>query len=225
MIIRPLIRQDGRQVAQLHIQGQPGTFLTNLGEDFLTVLYDEIIGSPWALGVAAFEGDLMVGVAVITTSTRRLFDYIKFKRCWRLFWPLLKRLVSKPGLLFNVMQTIRYPQKMSSSIKVGERDTDNRQAEYLFLGVREDFRRQHVAFQVVEASVEECRRKGVMQLFALVDSENNRLKTGAGKYGSRYSWQPLRTIEIYGRTMDVVLLDLSSYPQFLEAEKEQEQPT
>jgi ribosomal protein S18 acetylase RimI-like enzyme len=223
MVIRPLSRHDGRQVAQLHIEGQPGTFLTNLGEEFLAVLYEEIIGSPWGLGVAALEGDLMVGVAVITTSTRELFEHIKFKRSWRLLWPLLKQLVKKPGLVYNALQSLRYPQKMRATIETKkEESADDRRAEYLFLGVRKEFRRQRIGLQVFEASVEECRQHGVSRLVALVDSENRRLKTGASKYAIRYNWRLLRTIELHGREMDVVSLDLDHPLESSPAGAEQE---
>jgi ribosomal protein S18 acetylase RimI-like enzyme len=222
IIVRPLTRHDGRQIAQLHVEGQPGTFLTNLGEEFLAVLYEEIIGSPWGLGVAAMEGELMVGVAVITTDTRQLFDHIKFKRSWRLLWPLLKQLVKNPGLVYNSLQSLLYPQKMRTAIETEGESADTRRAEYLFLGVRQEFRRQHIALQVVEASAEECRRHGVRHLFALVDSENRRLKTGAGKYGSRYKWRLLRTIELHGREMDVVSVDLDQLPEPSSAGERQE---
>jgi ribosomal protein S18 acetylase RimI-like enzyme len=222
MMIRPLTRRDGRQVAQIHVEGQPGTFLTNLGEEFLAVLYEEIISSPWGLGVAAMEGDLMVGVAVITTSTRELFNYIKFKRSWRLLWPLLKQLVRNPGLVHNALQSLRYPQKMRASVETKRESAGDNRAEYLFLGVRREFRRQHIGLQVFEASVEECRRHGANRLVALVDSENQRLKKGADKYAVRYHWRLLRTIELHGREMDVVLMDLDRPLQSSTAGAEQE---
>jgi ribosomal protein S18 acetylase RimI-like enzyme len=156
------------------------------------------------------EGDLMVGVAVITTSTRELFDYIKFKRSWRLLWPLLKQVVRKPGLVYNALQSLRYPQKMRASIETKGKSAGDRRAEYLFLGVRREYRRQHIGTRVFEASVEECRQHGVSRLVALVDSENYRLKTGGDKYAARYNWRLLRTIELHGREMDVILMDLDS---------------
>jgi hypothetical protein len=57
------------QVAEIHIQGQPGTFLTNLGKRFLTTLYRQICHSEWGFGVVAVDGGVVAGVGVLNTYT------------------------------------------------------------------------------------------------------------------------------------------------------------
>jgi hypothetical protein len=209
MEIVTLERSHARQVAQIHIEGQPGTFLTNLGEEVLTTLYEEIIASKWGFGIAAVEGDLVIGVIIITSNRRELFNYLKYRCSWRLLWPLLKQLIRKPGLLRNILDSLRYPQKISVGTKGGEGN-----AEYLFLGVRKGFQRQHVGFALCVASIGACLERGICRLVALIDSGNYKVKEGlkesGQKYGIKYDLQLLRTITLNNRQMDVMLINLDS---------------
>ncbi len=211
------------QVAEIHIEGQPGTLLTKLGKPFLTTLYAEICRSEWGFGVVAMEGEVVTGVGVLTTSTSKLFRDLKRRCAVQLLLPLIPRLLTHPRLMFDVYQSWRYPAKMGASQKqpasdngaTGEssgekaRDPNQEDAEFLFLGVRKAYRGQKIASGIFDTSVTFCRKWGIGYLIAIVDHTNWRLHQAASHHVARYGWRRIRQIELNGRLMDVIEMDLT----------------
>ncbi|MCB0145411.1 MAG: hypothetical protein KDE50_36345, partial [Caldilineaceae bacterium] len=73
MQIIPLQPTHARAAARLHIAGQPGTFLTSLGPQVLTVFYESLPRAAVGLGFAAVDNTQMLGFVSATTSVGRLF--------------------------------------------------------------------------------------------------------------------------------------------------------
>ncbi len=214
------------QVAEIHIEGQPGTLLTKLGKPFLTRLYTEICRSEWGFGVVALDGELVVGVGVLTTSTSRLFRDLKRRRGVHLLLTLIPRLLTHPQLLFDVYQSWRYPAKMDArqsrlmsgnGASVGTqsettRNPNRKDAEFLFLGVRHAYRGQRVGSGVFDASISFCRERRIDYLLALVEHSNweLRLSPKLAHHATHDGWwRCVRQLELNGRLMDVIELDLT----------------
>ena len=211
------------QVAEIHIEGQPGTLLTKLGKPFLTTLYAEICRSKWGFGVVALDGDVVAGVGVLTTSTSKLFRDLKRRCAVQLLLPLIPRLLTHPRLLFDVYQSWRYPAKMGASQKppISEngssgqtteatpKDPNREDAEYLFLGVRKAYRGQKIGSGIFDHSVIACRERGIGYLIAVVEHTNWRLHQVASHHVARYGWRRIRQMELNGRLMDVIEMDLT----------------
>jgi GNAT superfamily N-acetyltransferase len=190
------------QVADIHIEGQPGTFLTRLGRGFLTALYAEISCSPYGFGVVAVEGDLVVSVTVVSTSTPRLFADMKSRRAVRLILPILPQVFKHPALLKDIWHTWRYPSKSSASHakQPGERRRKV-EAEFLFFGTRSEYRRQHIGTYLFDRAIAQAIRRGVRQISAVVDQKNERMVTGFTEHGSKYGIQDHDTVFLFGRPM------------------------
>lgn len=211
------------QVAEIHIEGQPGTLLTKLGKPFLTRLYAEICRSEWGFGVVALDGELVVGIGVLTTSTRKLFRDLKRRRALQLVIPLIPRLLTHPQLVLDVYQSWRYPAKMGASQTrpvsdngvEGEaqskkvRDPSREDGEFLFVGVRKAYQGRKIGSSLFDASVGFCHERGVGYLVAVVEHTNWRLHQVASHHVARYGWRCIRQIELNGRLMDVVEMDLT----------------
>jgi len=190
------------QVADIHIEGQPGTFLTRLGRGFLTALYAEISRSPYGFGVLAVEGDLVVSVTVVSTSTPRLFADMKSRRAMRLILPILPQVLKHPALLRDIWHTWRYPSKSSASQakQPGERRRKV-EAEFLFFGTRSEYRRQHIGMYLFDRAIAQAIRRGVRQISAVVDQKNERMVTGFTEHGNKYGIQDHDTVFLFGRPM------------------------
>lgn len=211
------------QVAEIHIEGQPGTLLTKLGKPFLTRMYAEICRSEWGFGVVALEGERVVGVGVLTTSTGRLFRDLKRRRAVQLVLPLIPRLLSRPRLVLDVYQSWRYPAKMGAGQNrptsghgangrqqdAATDDSKRDNAEFLFLGVRKAYRGQKIASGIFDTSVFFCNEQEIGYLIAIVEHTNWRLHQVASHHVARYGWRRLRQIELNGRLMDVIEMDLT----------------
>jgi ribosomal protein S18 acetylase RimI-like enzyme len=213
------------QVAEIHIEGQPGTLLTQLGKPFLTNLYAEVCRSEWGFGVVALDGEVVAGVGILTTSTRKLFRDLKRRRALQLLFPLISRLLTHPRLLFDVYQSWRYPAKMGASQKQPTPQSDNgaggnlqegvarspdrEDAEFLFLGVRKAYRGRKIGSGIFDTSVVFCRERGIGYLIAMVEHANWRLHQTASHHVARYGWRRIRQMELNGRLMDVIEMDLT----------------
>ena len=203
------------QVAEIHIEGQPGTLLTRMGRRFLTRMYAEVVSSMWGFGVVAVDGETVAAVSVLTTSTGAMFDYLKRRRWLPMGVALLPQLLRRPKLLVDIFQAWRYPSKLdagqsgisSSEDRSSQGDADS--AEFLFIGVRSTYRRQKVGLAMFDYVLEVCQQRSIGRVLALVDEKNDRLhELGSKRLGHR-GWRPLRQIEFNGRPMDVIEFDLS----------------
>lgn len=211
------------QVAEIHIEGQPGTLLTKLGKPFLATLYKEICHSEWGFGVVAVDGGVVAGVGVLTTSTSRLFRDLKRRCAVQLLTPIIPRLLTRPQLLLDIYQSWRYPAKMGASHKVqvsdngasGEQQGEpsgaspRMDAEFLFLGVRKAYRGRKIASGIFDTSVVFCREREIGHLIAMVEHTNWRLHQVASHHVARYGWRLIRQMELNGRLMDVIEMDLT----------------
>ena len=103
LLVAPLTANYARQAARLHIEGQPGTFLTSLGEDVLTVFYRALPQSPVDLALPSTDRSrpapaarTAAGFISATTSVGSLFVEMASQRLGELLLPLLRRYVQAP---------------------------------------------------------------------------------------------------------------------------------
>ncbi len=190
------------QVADIHIEGQPGTFLTRLGRGFLTALYAEISRSPHGFGVVAVEGDLVVSVVMASTSTPRLFADMRSRHVLRLAWPILPQVLRHPTLLRDIWHTWRYPSKASASRakQPGER-RPKVEAEFLFFGTRPEYRRHRIGMYLFDRAIALSIQRGVRQISAVVDQKNDRMVTGFTEHGTKYGFEAPDSVFLFGRPM------------------------
>ena len=126
LLITPLAPAHAAQAARLHMAGQPGTFLTALGEDVLTVIYRSLPVSAGCFGLAAETGaqtpafaalgadadvcaPTLLGYVSATTVIAGLFVAMATQRLGELAPPLLRRYSQQPALALRSAQTALYP--------------------------------------------------------------------------------------------------------------------
>ena len=162
MNIEPLSPRHAAEAASLHLEGQPGTFLSELGLRFLTVLYGEIARTPAAFGFVAQENGRAVGVAMATESTSDLFRHLLWRRPLRLVWAALPRLIQHLGLLLRAVRTLAYPSQ----------DAGLFEPELLFIGVRSELRSQGLGRQLLLALCQDGGRRDLPGLKVMVEAAN-----------------------------------------------------
>jgi len=64
------------QVAALHIQCISTGFISSMGIDFVTSLYDAIVKSKSSLGVVAVKNGKVIGFVAFTTNLNKLYKSI-----------------------------------------------------------------------------------------------------------------------------------------------------
>jgi ribosomal protein S18 acetylase RimI-like enzyme len=196
--IRQISERDAPVVADLHIEGQPGTFLTKLGKEFLTTFYSHLCRSEGGFGIVAEQDGEVVGVGVATMDTGALFrEMIVGHGLW-LVLPVAKSILRHPSLIADVVNTLRYPAKVEGDSVI---------PEFLYLGVRRNMRGQGIGTRLMETVCWMCRQRGADRVSLTVDASNR----GAQRLYLDLGWERGEEVLLYGRPMIIYTLDLTTH--------------
>lgn len=163
MDIQPFTRAYARDAAEIHMEGQPGTFLTRLGMGFLVCLYELFAESPYGFGFVALDGSVVAGIGIVALDTTQLFGTIKRRHWHRLMWPVARRLLRQPALIGPLIQTLRYPNTLKPLPQ---------EAEVLFFGLRRNYMRHGIGPQMLDYLLEETYRRGAPRMSATIEKHN-----------------------------------------------------
>jgi len=213
MKIVPLSPEHASTTAQLHIAGQPGTFLTNLGPRVLTALYRALPHLSTCFGFAALateEAETPIGFVAATTSTGGLFLELGTREAHRFFPPLLLRLLQKPTLIGQALRTITYPllhgdngdNSKKASPLTGDNSGDNghnsgQTAELLAIMIDPRWRGRGVGTLLLQQLHGAARARQLGAMRVTVDASNS----GARRFYARHGYVEQQRFQLYGRTM------------------------
>ncbi len=173
-VLEPLTKDYCRQVAQLHIEGIATGFISSLGLEFVTALYEAIAEDADSFGFVAVEDGQVAGFAAFSTSLSRLYRQVMLRKGLRCVRALSARLFSLQTVK-KVWENLFYPSAMK------KRELPD--AELLSIVVAAQGRGKGYARRLVEAGLEEFRRRGVKRVKVLVADFNvpaNRLYQTSG---------------------------------------------
>jgi ribosomal protein S18 acetylase RimI-like enzyme len=212
MSIVKLAPAHAAAAARLHCLGQPGTFLTSLGVEVLTVLYERLPVTSVGFGFSALAdwpassapaapravahapgGDDVVGFVSATTGTGRLFLELGTRHLGRFVPPLVLSYLRQPRLVWRSVETTLYPWLAGGH----EAKTDQPTAELLSIMVEPGRQSQGIGSLLLQALFAECRTRGVPRLTVTVDAAN----TEAQRFYQRHGFQPAERFSLYGRPM------------------------
>jgi GNAT superfamily N-acetyltransferase len=191
--------KDTAQAAAIHIEGQPNTFLSSLGPDFVAKLFDHTARSPHGFGFVAVEGEQVIGFVVGTESNARLFPDVLTRGFFPLAFALLFHVLRHPSIVPKLVETLRYPST------VQERPNE---AESLSRGVRRDWQGQGVGSLLWAAVTGEARRRGATHVITTVDQAHGIINA----WHRARDHELVRTLSLYGRAMNVYRIALHAEP-------------
>lgn len=219
-VLIPLAPAHAADAARLHILGQPGTFLTSLGPDVLTVLYAALPDSPFGFGFAVTcpTRARLLGFVAATPSIAGLFLEMGTVRLPAFAPPLLRRIGERPDLMPRAAQTLLYPMlaRAGGSDATGPAAPDpgtpvaavptlrRRSAELLSIMVEPEARSRGIGALLIHVLAEECIRREIDHLDVTVDAGND----GARRFYARHGFTQRRTFALYGRPMCLYALEL-----------------
>ncbi|MEM7531538.1 MAG: GNAT family N-acetyltransferase [Chloroflexota bacterium] len=222
-LLIPLLPAHATHAARLHIAGQPGTFLTSLGPDVLTIFYKTLPQSPVGFGYvypssnqSNQEGientEPIEGFISATTSVGKLFFEMGTRRLPQLLPPLLMAFAKKPSLIPHSLQTVLYPLLVSEpqadlqpeSQQSKTQSTHVATAELLSIMVKSTARSQGIGTQLLQQLVADCQVRQITLLDVTVDANNH----GARRFYERHAFVFQREFTLYGRKMCLYQLKL-----------------
>ncbi len=163
-----------RQVAALHIQCISTGFISSMGIDFVTSLYDAIVKSKSSLGVVAVRNEKVIGFVAFTTNLNKLYKSI-IRRKGLKFALLLAGNVLSLRRIKKIFETLFYPARIKKM--------NLPSAELLSIAVAPEERRKGLAGQLIEKGLRLYRKTGVDKVKVLIGADNKAgnklyLKTG-----------------------------------------------
>ena len=196
MQIVPLTTLHAVEAAQLHVAGQPGTFLTTLGPNVLTALYRVLPKMRTGLGYAAVADATqpdspVLGFVSATTNVSKFFIEIGTTYVGTMLPPLTKRLARDPKLVLRTIQTATYP------FLVREQEAGPTHIEMLSIMVGPGQRNQGIGGKLIEAMVGACQERSIPSLNLTVDSQN----VNAQRFYVRHGFIHHHDFNLYGRRM------------------------
>jgi ribosomal protein S18 acetylase RimI-like enzyme len=205
--IEPFQSEHASAAAEIHAEGQPGTFLTRLGPRFLRALYAQMANSSHCVGFVALEevGERVAGVVMGTVDSGRLFKEVIRARGLALAPSVCLALVRDPFLLRHVLETLTRPNP---------EDAQPGEAELLFIGVRPGARGQGLGKALFQRLTEELGRRKVESMGLVVDDAN---ATAQAFYRGQ-GMHPMHSLTMYGRLMHWYRLSLASQGEATQGE-------
>jgi len=199
--IEPLAPHHAARAARLHIDGQPGTFLSSMGPEVLEAVYARLPQSEAGFGFVAVaelaetaERDI-IGFVSATTSVGSLFVDTAIREAGRLVPSLMKRFAKEPSLIGRSVQTVFYPLIVRDTGQ--ENEELHSSAELLSIMVDDSMTGQGIGAMLMNALMNECSTRGITRLDVSVDASNE----GARRFYSRHGFEEQKTFQLYGREM------------------------
>ncbi len=160
--ITKLSVEHAQQVARLHISGISTGFISSLGVNFVTALYEAIAESEYGFGLVAEKDNKVIGFAAFATDLSALYKSVIFKNGLRFAFLLVWRMFSLRTIkkVFEILFYLARTKK-----------TNFPSAEFLSMVISEEARRKGLATMLVKKGFAECAQRGVerLKILAAVD--------------------------------------------------------
>jgi len=158
-----LSARHGAAAAELHRQCIDSGFLSSLGLTFLKNLYRAISACPAGFGYAWEDPQgRALGFIACAESTGKVFKQVLIRRGLPVALPLI-RFLTRPSVVWRMVQTLRYPAQVSPDVPA---------AEILSIAIRRQARRRGIATALLGAAMEEFARRGIDRVKVAVGAGN-----------------------------------------------------
>jgi N-acetylglutamate synthase-like GNAT family acetyltransferase len=169
MVIRRAEKRDYISIAQLHRDGIKKGFLSSLGVQFLTRLYEAINNEQGACVLVADEDGAVTGFISGVVDIRGLYKRILSGNWFHFVIPLLGHLVSV-SIIKNVVETLFY----GLNTKKNKSHPTGCDAELLSVAVNSNYRGQGVGKNLVDGLEVFLKRKYVKEYTVVTFSLDER---------------------------------------------------
>jgi ribosomal protein S18 acetylase RimI-like enzyme len=161
--ITSLLPEHAGTVAELHISGIKTGFISSLGVDFVTALYETIASSRFSFGLVAQRDGKIVGFVVFTADINKLYKTTILKGGLRFVFLVAGKMLSVSRIR-NVFETLSYPSRISRF--------DVPRAELLSIVVAPEERGKGLSRELTCNGFVECQRRRIDKVKVLVGTDN-----------------------------------------------------
>ena len=158
-----LLPEHAPEVARLHLEAIKTGFISSLGLDFITALYEAIAKTKSGFGFVAVRSQTLIGFVAFATNISALYKSVLWKKGLTFVSLLAGRMFSFQNLK-RTLETLFYPAR----IKTGGLPA----AELLSMAVTEEQRHKGIASELIREGLVMCANKGIEKVKVLVDADN-----------------------------------------------------
>jgi len=156
-----------KQAVEVHLKAFPGFFLSFLGPRFLMEFYRSFIEDDAGVGFAAqdvFTGDIR-GVIVGPLIPAGYFKRLLKRKWWAFCLASLTAVLKKPSVMPRLFRAVFYRGDAPAQVEG--------LALLSSIAVSPDIQSKGLGRQLVDAFVQEVRRRGARGVFLTTDADNN----------------------------------------------------
>jgi ribosomal protein S18 acetylase RimI-like enzyme len=158
--------KHAEQVARLHIEGISTGFISSLGTEFVTALYEAIAQSKTDFSFVTSlvsEDNKVLGFAAFTSNLGKLYKSVVLKKGARFAFLLAGKMLSLQRIK-KVFETLFYPSRIKKM--------NLPSAELLSIVVAPQARRLKLGTRLVQAGFDQCSKMGIDKVKVLVAAAN-----------------------------------------------------
>jgi len=149
------------EVARLHLEVIKTGFISSLGLDFITALYEAVAKSKSGFGFVAVRSQTLIGFVAFATNINALYKSVLWKKGLTFVCLLAGRVFSFRNLK-QILETLFYPARTSRLNLPG--------SELLSVAVAAEQRRKGVAAALVKTGLAGCDARRIDKVKVLVDA-------------------------------------------------------
>jgi len=150
-------QKDATKIAEIHYQEINQGFLSSLGENFLSKLYEATIKSPLAFVVVAKENNKIIGFISGCVNTKKFYKYFIRKYFFRVLFVLLSKITN----FKKIFETLKYSQENKNLPK----------AELLTIAVIKKYQGKGVAQELFKKFLQEMQKRKIKKFKVVVGED------------------------------------------------------
>jgi len=155
-------KKDSLQIAKIHKQEINQGFLSQLGETFLSKLYEAMIIFPNSFIVVAKENDKVIGFISGCTNVKKFYKNFFKKYFIQSLFILFPKII-KISTFKKIIETLKYPLK--------EKKQKLPETELLTIAVLKQFQGQGIIQKIFEKFISELKKQKISK-FKVIVGEN-----------------------------------------------------
>ncbi len=187
------------QVAKLHVDGIATGFISSLGLDFVTALYETIAESRTSFGFIAEKNGKVVGFIVFTSNLHNLYKSVILKKGVHFTFLLAGKLFSLKSIK-KIFETLFYPNRT--------RKMNLPSAELLSVVVADGERGKGLAVQLIRQGLQECVKREIHRVKVMVASANE----SANRLYQKCGFELIAQIKSHGILSNIYVVDTHRTP-------------
>jgi ribosomal protein S18 acetylase RimI-like enzyme len=171
--------------AKLHIEDISTGFISSLGTDFVTALYEAIAKNKSSFGFVAEASDKVLGFVAFTTNINKLYKLVILKKGWWFAFLLAGKMFSLKRIK-KMFETLFYPGRIKKM--------NLPSAELLSIVVANESQGKGLGLQLLQKGLAECAKRGIDKVKVLVGVDNKL----ANKLYLKCGFKLVRQIDSHG---------------------------